>query len=188
MILQEINGSIMENRRNSLQHNKRKNFILQEGEALPFLVDLGVMSPEGFLIKAKSDKFKQINRFLEYIDDILPSLSTTEELTILDFGCGKSYLTFAMYYFLKILRGYDINVIGLDLKTDVIAECNRLSIKYGYDKLRFLEGDIASYTGSSHVDMVVTLHACDTATDHALYKAVSWGAKVILSSLAASMS
>lgn len=164
-----------------LLHNKKKNYILQEGEALPFLVDLGVMTKEGNIVKAKFDKFRQINRFLEYIEDILPYLEPDRELTILDFGCGKSYLTFAMYYYLKILKGYHINVIGLDLKKDVIAHCNKLSQAYGYEKLKFLEGDIASYTGSSSVDMVVTLHACDTATDHALYKAVNWGAKVILS-------
>ena len=164
-----------------LSHNKKKNYILQEGTPLPFLIDLGVMTKEGLIVKAKSDKFRQINRFLEFIEDVLPYLEKDKELTILDFGCGKSYLTFAMYYYLKVMKGYQINVIGLDLKTDVIAHCNLLSEKYGYDKLHFLEGDIASYTGSNTVDMVVTLHACDTATDHALYKAVSWGANVILS-------
>lgn len=164
-----------------LLHNKKKNYILQEGTPLPFLVDLEVMTEEGRIVKAKSDKFRQINRFLEYIEDILPYLEKGRELTILDFGCGKSYLTFAMYYYLKLLKGYQINIIGLDLKADVIAHCNLLSKKYGYEKLHFLEGDIASYTGSHSIDMVVTLHACDTATDHALYKAVTWGAKVILS-------
>lgn len=164
-----------------LHHNKKKNYILQEGTHLPFLIDLGVMTKEGMVIKAKSDKFRQINRFLEYIEDVLPYLDKGRELTILDFGCGKSYLTFAMYYYLKVLKGYQINVIGLDLKKDVIANCNQLSIKYGYDKLQFLVGDVASYNGNSSVDMVVTLHACDTATDYALYKAQTWGAKVILS-------
>ncbi|HWT74915.1 MAG TPA: SAM-dependent methyltransferase [Mobilitalea sp.] len=165
----------------NLLHNKKKNYILQEGTPLPFLIDLGVMTRDAVVIKTKSDKFRQINRFLEYIEDVLPYLDHDRELTILDFGCGKSYLTFAMYYYLKILKGYQINVIGLDLKKDVISQCNLLSEKYGYEKLHFLEGDIASYTGKSSVDMVVTLHACDTATDHALYKACSWGAKVILS-------
>ena len=164
-----------------LNHNKRKNYILQEGTPLPFLIDLGVMTKDGMVVKAKMDKFRQINRFLEYIEDVLPFLNQERELTILDFGCGKSYLTFALYYYLKILKSYHINVIGLDLKSEVIKHCNQLSEKYGYDKLRFLEGDIASYQGSSSVDMVVTLHACDTATDHALYKAVNWGAQVILS-------
>lgn len=164
-----------------LQHNKKKNYILQDGIPLPFLVDLGVMTPEGSVVKAKSDKFRQINRFLEFIEDVLPALDREKELTILDFGCGKSYLTFAMYYYLKLLKGYRINVIGLDLKEDVISNCNLLSQKYGYEQLKFLVGDIASYQGSNQVDMVVTLHACDTATDYALYKAVSWGAAVILS-------
>jgi len=171
----------IDERADNLLHNKKKNYILQEGITLPFLVDLGVMTKDGLVVKAKSDKFKQINRFLEYIEDVLPYLEHERELTILDFGCGKSYLTFAMYYYLKILKGYRINVIGLDLKVDVIKQCSLLSEKYGYDNLHFLEGDIASYKGSSSVDMVVTLHACDTATDHALYKAVTWGAQVILS-------
>jgi SAM-dependent methyltransferase len=165
----------------NLSHNKIKNYILKEGIPLPFLIDLGVMTQEGQIVKSKSDKFKQINRFLEFIEDILPHLDQDKELTILDFGCGKSYLTFAMYYYLKVLKGYHINVIGLDLKTDVIEHCNQLSKKYNYDKLHFLQGDIASYNGSSSVDIVVTLHACDTATDHALHKAITWGAKVILS-------
>ncbi len=164
-----------------LSHNKKKKYILQENVALPFLIDLGVMNKDGAIIKAKSDKFRQINRFLEYVEDILPHLDKGKELTILDFGCGKSYLTFALYYYLRVLKEYQINIIGLDLKTDVIKHCNELAKQYGYDRLRFFVGDIASYTECTSVDMVVTLHACDTATDHALYKAVNWGAKVILS-------
>ena len=164
-----------------LLHNKKKNYILEEGSPLPFLIDLGVMTKDGLVVKAKMDKFRQINRFLEYIEDVLPYLNQERELTILDFGCGKSYLTFALYYYLRILKGYQINVIGLDLKTEVIRHCNELSRKYGYDKLHFQEGDIATYKDSSSVDMVVTLHACDTATDYALHKAVCWGAQVILS-------
>lgn len=165
----------------ALPHNKEKNYILRENTPLPFLIDLGVMTKDGAVVKAKFDKFRQINRFLEYIEDVLVYLPEDRELTILDFGCGKSYLTFAMYYYLKILKNYRITIIGLDLKKDVIENCNRLSVNYGYDKLHFQAGDIASYEGSNAVDMVVTLHACDTATDHALYKAVTWGAQVILS-------
>ena len=162
-------------------HNRVKQYILKEGTAVPFLVDLGVMNREGKIHNTSYDKFKQINRFLEFIEDILPALSREREITILDFGCGKSYLTFAMYYYLKELKGYDVNIIGLDLKEDVIAICNGLAEKYGYEKLHFYQGDIASYTGRDAVDMVVTLHACDTATDYALEKAVKWNAKVILS-------
>lgn len=164
-----------------LTHNRKKRYILEEGIPVDFLVDLGVMTPEGKVVRAKYDKFRQINRFLEFIEDILPQLARDREVTILDFGCGKSYLTFAMYYYLKSLKGYDVNIIGLDLKTDVIMHCNELAEQYGYEKLKFLQGDIASYTGTDHVDMVVTLHACDTATDYALAKAVAWGAQVILS-------
>lgn len=164
-----------------LTHNRKKRYILEEGIPVDFLVDLGVMTPEGKVVRAKYDKFRQINRFLEFIEDILPQLAKDREVTILDFGCGKSYLTFAMYYYLKSLKGYDVNIIGLDLKTDVIMHCNELAEQYGYEKLKFLQGDIASYTGTDHVDMVVTLHACDTATDYALAKAVAWGAQVILS-------
>lgn len=164
-----------------LSHNRTKKYILREGEKVDFLVDLGVMTKEGIIVKSKYDKFRQINRFLEFIEDILPQLDKEKEQTIIDFGCGKSYLTFAMYYYLRIMKGYNIRIIGLDLKKDVISHCNELRTRYGYDKLDFYEGDIASYKGVDRVDMVVTLHACDTATDYALAKAVGWGAKVILS-------
>lgn len=164
-----------------LSHNRNKKYILQEGIPVPFLQDLGVMTEEGKIIRSKFDKFRQINRFLEFVEDILPQLDKHKEVTILDFGCGKSYLTFAMYYYLHELKQYDVRIIGLDLKTDVIRHCNQLSEKYGYQKLKFLEGNIADYTGAKQVDMVVTLHACDTATDYALAKAVGWNAKVILS-------
>ena len=164
-----------------LSHNRSKQYILQEGTVVPFLQDLGVMTSEGKIVRMKFDKFRQINRFLEFIEDILPQLDKNREVTILDFGCGKSYLTFAMYYYLHEMKKYDVRIIGLDLKTDVIRHCNALSEKYGYEKLKFLEGNIADYTGVDEVDMVVTLHACDTATDFALDKAVGWNAKVILS-------
>lgn len=162
-------------------HNRKKRYILEEGTQVPFLKDLGVMTEDGKIVRTKTDKFRQINRFLEFIEDILPRLERGRELTILDFGCGKSYLTFAMYHYLHELRGYDIRIIGLDLKKDVIDHCGKLAEKYGYDKLTFLVGDIADYEGVDRVDMVVTLHACDTATDYALAKAVGWGAEVILS-------
>lgn len=164
-----------------LNHNREKEYIIKEGIEVPFLIDLGVMTKDGKIVRTKYDKFKQINRFLEMIEDILPSLRKDKELTILDFGCGKSYLTFAMYYYLKELRGYEVSILGLDLKKDVIEKCNMLAKKYGYEKLKFLVGDISSYEGSNKVDMVVTLHACDTATDYALYKACLWEADVILS-------
>lgn len=164
-----------------LNHNRKKNYLLPEGVPVPFLAELGVMTPEGRVVRSRYDKFRQINRFLEFIEDILPRLSKTRVNTIIDFGCGKSYLTFAMYYYLKELMGYPVQVVGLDLKEDVIALCNRLSRKFGFEDLHFYHGDIAGYEGVSHVDMVVTLHACDTATDYALAKAVRWGAKVILS-------
>lgn len=164
-----------------LSHNRQKRYILEEGKFVPFLHDLGVMAEDGKIVRSRTDKFRQINRFLEFIEDILPQLDRDRELTILDFGCGKSYLTFAMYYYLHELKGYDIRIVGLDLKADVIRHCGRLAEQYGYDKLTFLTGDIADYDGVDQVDMVVTLHACDTATDYALAKAVGWNAKVILS-------
>ncbi len=164
-----------------MTHNRTKKYILQEGMQVPFLQDLGVMTSEGKIVRSRFDKFRQINRFLEFIEDILPKLEKGRELTILDFGCGKSYLTFAVYYYLHELKNYDIKVNGLDLKKEVIEHCNELAEKYGYKKLSFLVGDIADYEGVSQVDMVVTLHACNTATDYALAKAIGWNAQVILS-------
>lgn len=165
----------------ALSHNRKKKYILEEGKPVAFLCDLGVMTQEGRIVHAKYDKFRQINRFLEFIEDILPKLPKDREITILDFGCGKSYLTFAMYYYFRELKSLDVRIIGLDLKEDVIETCNGLAVRYGFEKLKFYQGDIASFTGESKVDMVVTLHACDTATDFALAKAVAWGAEVILS-------
>ncbi|WP_320937299.1 SAM-dependent methyltransferase [Enterocloster lavalensis] len=164
-----------------MSHNRQKRYILEEGIAVPFLVDLGVMTKEGRVVNSRYDKFRQINRFLEMVEDVLPGLDKGRENTIIDFGCGKSYLTFAMYYYLRELRGYQVRIIGLDLKEDVIAHCEKLARAYGYEGLSFTCGDIAGYEGVDQVDMVVTLHACDTATDYALAKAVGWGAKVILS-------
>ena len=166
---------------NVASHNRQKRYILEEGKPVAFLEDLGVMTADGKVIRSHYDKFRQINRFLEFIEDILPRLDKSRENVIIDFGCGKSYLTFAMYYYLHELRGYEVRIIGLDLKQDVIDRCNCLSEAYGFDKLKFYHGDIASYDGVDHVDMVVTLHACDTATDYALEKAVKWDASVILS-------
>lgn len=164
----------------SLSHNRTKEYILSEGIVHPFLVGLGVQTPDGKVAKNRYDKFKQINRYLEFIEDILDKLPKDRTLRIIDFGCGKSYLTFAMYYYLHELQKRDITITGLDLKKDVIAHCNALAKECGYDKLFFEVGDIGSYEETDAVDMVVSLHACDTATDYALSKAVRWGAKVIL--------
>ncbi len=174
-------GQKTEVKRAEVSHNRKKQYILEEGMDVPFLRELGVMTSEHKIVKSKFDKFRQINRFLEFIEDILPKLARDREVTIIDFGCGKSYLTFAMYYYLRELKKYDVRIIGLDLKKDVILHCDALSKKYGYEKLTFLQGDIADYTGVDKVDMVVTLHACNTATDIALAKAVKWNAEVILS-------
>ncbi len=164
-----------------LEHNRRKRYILEEGIPVPFLVDLGVMTAEGRVLRSRYDKYRQINRFLEFVEDVLPELPHGREVRIIDFGCGKSYLTFAVYYYLKMLKEYPVRITGLDLKEDVIAECSRLADRCGYEGLEFQWGDIASYEGADQVDMVITLHACDTATDYALEKAVRWGARVILS-------
>jgi len=164
-----------------LSHNRKKQYLLEPGVMVPFLQDLGVQTTDGKIVHSKYDKFKQINRFLEFIEDVEKYLPKDREAVIIDFGCGKSYLTFAMYYYLHELKKHDVRMIGLDLKEDVIKHCNELRDHYGYEKLDFFIGDIADYEGVSEVDMVVTLHACDTATDFALAKAVNWGAKIILS-------
>ena len=162
-----------------LDHNRKKRYLLEEGTPIPFLVDLGVMTAEGAIVRSRYDKFRQINRYLEFVEDILPELDKDRELTLIDFGCGKSYLTFALYYYLTVKKQYRIRMIGLDLKKDVMEHCQELAEKYGYDRLTFLTGDIADYDGVELVDMVVSFHACDTATDYALEKALQWNAKVI---------
>lgn len=164
-----------------LSHNRKKRYILDTDEVIPFLVDLGVQTKEGKIVDKKYKKYKQINRFLEFVKDVLPELPKDRPVKIIDFGCGKSYLTFAVYYYLHIMNGRDVEMIGLDLKKDVIAHCNRMAEKYEYASLHFLEGDISTYDGADSADMVITLHACDVATDFALDKAVHWNAKVILS-------
>lgn len=161
-------------------HNRVKKYILEEGHPIDFLVGLGVQTKDGQIVKSKYDKFRQINRYLEFIGDIVKKLPTDRPVRIIDFGCGKAYLTFAMYYYLHVVKGYELSVTGLDLKEDVIDFCNTLAEKFHYENLHFEKGDIGTYEGAESVDMVVTLHACDTATDHALYKAVKWGAQVIM--------
>lgn len=162
-------------------HNRSKAYVLPDGEPVDFLIALGVMTADGNVVKAKYDKFRQINRFLEMVADVLPELPRDKELTIVDFGCGKSYLTFAIYHLLAVKEKLPVRIIGLDLKEDVIAACAKLAERLGWDKLSFSVGDISHYEGLESVDMVVTLHACDTATDAALLKAIGWRANVILS-------
>ncbi|MBB6731952.1 class I SAM-dependent methyltransferase [Cohnella zeiphila] len=162
-------------------HNRTKSYVLPEGEPVPFLAELGVMTEDGRVVKAKYDKFRQINRFLETVVDVLPALPEDRELTIVDFGCGKSYLTFALYHLLSVKERRNVRIYGLDLKKDVIESCSRLAGRLGWDKLHFAVGDISQYRETSRVDMVVTLHACDTATDAALLQAIGWESRVILS-------
>ncbi|WP_342542826.1 SAM-dependent methyltransferase [Paenisporosarcina sp. FSL H8-0542] len=165
----------------NLSHNRKKNYLLDEDTSYPFLVRLGVQTPDGKVKKQKHDKFRQINRFVEFIDDALDYLPKDRPVRILDFGSGKSYLTFALYHYLRIEKGLDIRVTGLDLKKEVIEDCQQIADDLNYDHLEFLVGDINDYNEETSVDMVVTLHACDVATDMALARAVKWGAKVILS-------
>ena len=157
-------------------HNREKNYILKEGNIIPPLVDLGVMTADGRIVKAKSDKFRQINRFVEIIDDLIGKTGL-DDIKIIDFGCGKSYLTFILYYYLTEIKGMHPRIIGLDLKEKVIEDCNEISKKYGYDGLTFEIGDINGFKSPFKPDMVISLHACDTATDHAIYNALNWDAK-----------
>jgi len=162
------------------EHNRKKKYILNEGELTPFLIELGIMTREGKIVKAKYDKFKQINRYLELVSDCIPYLDKNKTIKIIDFGCGKAYLTFALYDYLVLKMGYNVEIVGLDLKENVIKFCSNLAQKLNFNDLRFEQGDIKGFDQFTDVDMVISLHACNTATDEALAKAVNWGANVIL--------
>ncbi len=161
-------------------HNRKKKYILNEGELTPFLIELGIMTRDGKIVNSKYDKFKQINRYLELVSDCIPYLDKNKTIRIIDFGCGKAYLTFALYDYLVLKMGYNVEIVGLDLKENVIEFCSNLAKKLCFDDLRFEQGDIKGFEQFKNVDMVISLHACNTATDEALAKAVNWGANVIL--------
>lgn len=162
-----------------LSHNRQKNYILDDKSSKDFLIKLGLMAADGQIKPSKYDKYKQINKYLETIESVMPSFDK-DFIRIVDFGCGKSYLTFAMYHYLTHILGKQVEIVGLDLKEDVITFCNELADSLGYTSLKFQVGDIGKYTTDQTIDMVVSLHACNTATDAALAKAVGWEAKVIL--------
>lgn len=164
----------------SSSHNREKNYIIKSGEVIPPLVDLGIFTKDGRVVNSMYDKFRQINRFVEMIDDVVSKFKK-EKLRVVDFGCGKSYLTFILYYYLVNIKGIEAEITGLDLKENVVENCNALAEKYGYNGLKFRCGDIADFECNEKIDMVITLHACDTATDLALFHAVRWNTDMIFS-------
>ena len=181
ILTNKSNNSITVSDAASTSHNRKKNYILEEGIFVPALYELGIMTKEGKIVAQKYDKFKQINRFVECIDDALKNDSETETLEIVDFGCGKSYLTFVLYYYMTQIKKRNVHITGLDLKKDVIEKCTSIAKQYGYSDMTFLCGDIKDYNPKRPPDMVVTLHACDTATDFALFNAINWNSRYIFS-------
>lgn len=163
------------------EHNKQKQYIINENEPCDFLTILGVMNEDGQVYKKKYDKFKQINKFLEIVDDSLAGKNIPDDFMIIDFGCGKAYLTFALYYYFYVIKKVKVKITGLDLKEEVIEFCNETAKKLNYENLKFTYGDIRNFEYKNKVDMIVTLHACDTATDAALVKAIAWNCDIILS-------
>ena len=162
-------------------HNKVKKYIIPENEPCDFLIELGVMNKDGKVLAKKYDKFKQINKFLEIVDDAVENTDLKSDYKIIDFGCGKAYLTFALYYYFYKIKKVNVQIVGLDLKTEVINFCNDVAEKLNYTYLKFENGDIKDYNTNLEIDMVVTLHACDNATDAALVKAIKWNTDIILS-------
>ncbi len=176
----KINKKVATRKFEEVSHNRKKKYILNEGERSEFLIELGIMTEQCKIVNSKYDKFKQINRYLELVSDCIPYLDKNKTIRIIDFGCGKAYLTFALYDYLVLKMGYNVEIVGLDLKENVITFCSNLAKKLNFDDLRFEQGDIKGFNQFDYVDMVISLHACNTATDEALAKAVNWGAKVIL--------
>lgn len=164
----------------STSHDRKKNYKLEEGKPCDFLIRLGISDEQGRVFKKKYDKFRQINRYLDFIEDCVPHLKRDKRIRIVDFGCGKAYLTFALYYYLVNEKKMNVEIVGLDLKEDVIDYCNKVANELAYDDLKFIVGDIKGFNEFDYVDMVISLHACDTATDESLSKAVNWDADVIL--------
>jgi SAM-dependent methyltransferase len=163
------------------ENNRKKEYIFNEGENIPALVDLGIFTPDFKIVKSKYDKFKQINRFIEIVNDAFTNY-TNENITILDFGCGKSYLTFIIYYYFAEVKKKNVKIIGYDLKKDVVENCNKVAEKYGYHNLKFVVSDVTKdVLYDEHIDMVISLHACDTATDFALHYAIKKNVKFIFS-------
>lgn len=165
---------------NNLEHNKKKNYILQDMTKYNFLIELDIMTADGKVKAQKYNKFVQINKYLEIISHSISALKKEKTINIIDFGCGKAYLTFALYYYLCKVQGFDVKIIGVDLKQDVINFCNDLASKLGYENMEFVNGDIKDFNSTDDIDMVISLHACDTATDEAIIKAIEWNSKVII--------
>jgi SAM-dependent methyltransferase len=164
----------------AVTHNRAKAYRIPEGVPCPFLAEIGVMTPGGQVRRAMYHKFRQINRFLELVEDIVPALPADRAPRIVDFGCGKSYLTFALYHLLTVIHGRSVRIVGLDWQPEVIRTCSDLARRLQYEGLEFQQGDIAGYAATGPVDLAVALHACDTATDAALAKAVRWNCAAIL--------